>query len=185
MLRRCSTRSDKNIWLEVCKCASDRSVLVTGMELECARHPKYKKTIEVKDTELGFKTHFPDGGCHEPCIARLTCGHQCPLKCHDNSLHSTVKCRSPCARPCPKKHNSCKKLCFQRCSPCATMVWKKVPTCGHLNIMSCGIDEDTFTCENCNDYHDFTCGCYQCDQTVINILTSDSLSWYSSCASDD
>ena len=166
MLRRCSTRSDANIWAEVCKCASDRSMLVTGMELECARHPKYKKTIQVgdtaSDTELEFRAHFPDGGCHEPCIARLTCGHQCPLKCHDESLHLTVNCRSECARLCSAGHNSCKKKCFQQCSPCATIVTKIVPTCGHVNTMACWIDEKTFICEKESLWY-FNCGHYRVD----------------------
>ena len=85
--------------------------------IECARHPKYKKIIEVGDspdeTTKQFEMMFPEGGCTRKCESRLDCGHLCPLTCHPEERHDTVKCNAKCERTCPRGHKFCKKRCYK------------------------------------------------------------------------
>ena len=130
---RSNAQSQGNIWARIMKCAETRDTLVTGIVLSCARHPLYEYCIQPGETKI--QEYFPEGGCTKPCEIRLNCGHQCPLTCHLEERHESLKCQKICEKPCPDNgHRSCKLRCWQACRMCPVSVTKKVPKCGHLQV---------------------------------------------------
>lgn len=88
-----------------------------------------------------FALERPYGGCKRPCQSRLECGHKCGLSCHGglDKHHKLVKCRRPCGRfpeLCPHEHE-CKKLCFEDCGECESLVACELPVCHHEKTVSC------------------------------------------------
>lgn len=58
----------------------DRTItFLLGLSLSCRQHSTDKF---VADKPESFAAR-PEGGCNKPCDARLTCGHQCELMCHN------------------------------------------------------------------------------------------------------
>ena len=153
MLSKCPKRDGKkNIWSSIMECTADRGTLVDGVQLACARHPNYTREIEPCDTPdetaKMFSQHFPEGGCTKPCDDRLKCGHTCPLTCHQEDRHETVKCNKICERVCPdNNHKFCKKKCWKDCGPCPILIARLVPSCRHVQEMTCGEKAEDFICK--------------------------------------
>ena len=172
---------DENIWARIMACTRPRKTLVEGIELACARHPNYTKCIEPgdspADTAKMFAQYFPEGGCTKPCEDRLNCGHRCPLTCHVEERHETVKCNSPCVRVCPdSEHKFCNKKCWKDCGPCPVVVERIIPKCRHNQNMPCGTKVTEFVCQApCKQIaacgHRCSCACGEkCDPKKCEIL---------------
>ncbi|KAK7510212.1 uncharacterized protein IWZ02DRAFT_437339 [Phyllosticta citriasiana] len=73
-----------------------------GLPVKCEQHPD-KEMILKQKTDLA--EHCPDGGCEEPCGAKLRCGiHEYPQRCHQLSDHSKMECNKMMSDPCLQKH---------------------------------------------------------------------------------
>ena len=118
--------------------------------------------------EMTCGTKLKEFMCTAPCDDQLDCGHKCPLKCHLDERHSSVKCNEPCDRTCPFGHTFCRRKCGDDCAPCPEVVYRELPFCGHIQQMTCGTDISMLDCpEPCTDKLD--CGhkcpleCHQSD----------------------
>ncbi|KAH8689078.1 P-loop containing nucleoside triphosphate hydrolase protein [Talaromyces proteolyticus] len=82
-----------------------------GFPVKCERHPDRTLTIRQPGE---FLDECPDGGCLEPCTAKLSCKvHTCPQRCHRLDDHSKVKCLEINESRCPKKHTY-RWVCYKR-----------------------------------------------------------------------
>ncbi|KAG9009435.1 hypothetical protein FRB93_005371 [Tulasnella sp. JGI-2019a] len=125
--------SQSGMWKRIVQELTERDCLGPALPIACNRHPETVKTID-KPGQLPF--HAPDGGCHLPCDARLSCGHHCPFKCHsDDEHHRFTRCNKPCTRLCPRSH-PCDQRCSDPCGKCRTQVPYAL-ACGHLNYVEC------------------------------------------------
>ena len=112
----------------------------------------WKKTLcgHTKQMACGSDGTFT---CEDRCDTKLSCGHQCPLKCHASDgmtdyTHKTVHCTVPCERACAiNGHKHCKLECWQKCNPCPIVVNRTMPFCGHIQKMTCGTDVYKFVCQ--------------------------------------
>ncbi|KAF8599525.1 P-loop containing nucleoside triphosphate hydrolase protein, partial [Ceratobasidium sp. AG-I] len=121
------------MWASVLKELFDSDCLGKGLPISCHQHPDY---VEIVDQPGRLKIVSPDGGCLQPCLAALPCGHKCPYKCHsDDPQHITTKCTEPCLRLCPLSH-PCDRECWE-CSSvpgdCRFPVRKVPLPCGHTH----------------------------------------------------
>ncbi|CAF3489036.1 unnamed protein product [Adineta steineri] len=106
----------------------------TGLPIHCINHRDNQIICQHPNDFL----KRPLGGCGLQCETRLSCGHQCPLKCHSTS-HDTVVCH----KTCQKKYNDCDHQCGQKCHPtaeclpCSEMIKLKMPNCEHISDIPC------------------------------------------------
>lgn len=103
-----------------------------------------------------FALERPYGGCKRSCQSRLECGHKCGLLCHGglDKHHKLVKCKRPCGKfpeLCPHEHE-CKKLCFEDCGKCESMVACELPVCHHEKTVPCfkSLKPELLLFERCN-----------------------------------
>ncbi|KAK0501721.1 P-loop containing nucleoside triphosphate hydrolase protein [Armillaria luteobubalina] len=96
-------KKGKEIWTQLFDLLKGQKHIYDGLPVRCQRHPN--RTALLK-TELQFETLCPDGGCSEPCGAKLICGkHVCPSKCHQRDDHSKMACNEIIRAQCPKGHD--------------------------------------------------------------------------------
>ncbi|XP_034243136.1 NFX1-type zinc finger-containing protein 1-like [Thrips palmi] len=93
--------------------------------------------------------HLDKLPCKVPCNVRMGCGHTCGKNCHvlDDPEHEKVKCLKPCGQKkisCSMDH-PCKKMCYEKCEECVTMV-EKTLGCGHKYKMMCKDDAASKEC---------------------------------------
>jgi hypothetical protein len=69
-------------WKNIITSLSETNHIGKGLSLSCQQHSKNKF---LADTPESFSQR-PEGGCYETCDARLNCGHQCELMCHNYDL---------------------------------------------------------------------------------------------------
>ena len=116
--------------------------------------------IKIVKTGQEIRTQFPEGGCTEPCTARLQCGHTCQLSCHSyDPRHEKYRCNKRCGRVRPECDygHKCPKKCHEECGPCLVRVEKVIPGCGHRQMVECGKKPEDFFCmEKCQKMRD--CG---------------------------
>ncbi|SJL13799.1 related to ECM32-DNA dependent ATPase/DNA helicase B [Armillaria ostoyae] len=96
-------KKGKELWKSLFDLLKGQHHIYDGLPVKCERHPDRTALLS---TELQFETHCPDGGCSEPCGAKLRCGkHVCPLKCHQRDDHSKMACHVIIPARCPKGHD--------------------------------------------------------------------------------
>ncbi|KAI1339484.1 P-loop containing nucleoside triphosphate hydrolase protein [Xylariaceae sp. FL0016] len=106
-------------WVPFFRLLKERGHLYDGLPVKCERHPD--KTA-VLASPIDFDLFCPDGGCTEPCLARLNCGlHQCQRRCHRVSDHSKVACTHKMEKTCKRQHKIIVN-CATRDDPCARCV---------------------------------------------------------------
>ena len=115
----------------------------SALTLTCQNHPTNVIHASVSDD---FRK-APEGGCMEPCKARLDCGHTCQMVCHPNDpQHLEYKCRQKCGKSCDVGHK-CNRMCYQDCGPCTVRVAKLMPNCLHVQQVPCHMDQGHFPCK--------------------------------------
>ena len=135
------------IWKRIAKDMKDHNAIGEALELVCTKHPDRKIHARVADD---FKS-APEGGCTLPCKFRLPCGHSCTRVCHpEDSDHALYKCQKDCSTEvCSEHQTKCSKKCHfgEVCLLCPVEVEKKIPKCGHQQLVPCGISVETFKCQ--------------------------------------
>ena len=135
------------LWRSIAQDMKDHNAIGEALELVCSKHPDRKIHARVADD---FKS-APEGGCTLPCEFRLPCGHSCTRVCHpDDSDHALYKCQKDCSTEvCSEHQTKCSKKCHfgEVCLLCPVEVEKKIPKCGHQQLVPCGIPVETFKCQ--------------------------------------
>ena len=120
------------MWATVIKNLQAAGNFGTGLELQCARHPKTPLVVSQPDHFLRFS---PESGCALPCEKRLSCGHFCRGRCHSDLLHDAVKCQEDCPRSKKGCDHSCPLRCGDICEDRCKKILKKIHLtlpCGHV-----------------------------------------------------
>ena len=121
------------MWPQVLEVLQSKAQFGVGLPLKCKNHPN---TITEITSPEQFDQFVGDGGCSLRCAFRLSCGHQCPRRCHpDDVLHVASYCPMPCSRlrsaeDCPYQH-PCPLLCGDSCGPCKVPITSVLLPCGH------------------------------------------------------
>lgn len=90
-----------------------------GLPAVCQQH---SFRLPMLDSAAAFLQHAPDGGCNEPCMAKLPCGHTCKLRCHSYDRdHLRVFCDEPVYDLCSEGHLTT-RLCSSSKSVCSTCI---------------------------------------------------------------
>jgi hypothetical protein len=90
-----------------------------GLPAVCQQH---SFRLPMLDSAAAFLQHAPDGGCNEPCMAKLPCGHTCKLRCHSYDRdHKRVMCEEPVYDLCSEGHLTI-RLCSSSKSVCSTCI---------------------------------------------------------------
>lgn len=135
------------LWKRIAQDMKDHNAIGEALELVCTKHPDRKIHARVADD---FKS-APEGGCTLPCKFRLPCGHSCTRVCHpEDSDHTLYKCQKDCSTEvCSEHQTKCSKKCHlgEVCLLCPVEVEKKIPKCGHQQLVPCGISVETFKCQ--------------------------------------
>ena len=94
-----------------------------------------------------------------------TCGHKQEMNCSIDP--KWFLCKAPCVGKCSLGH-PCSNICSECtiCPPCKFIVVKKIPTCGHIQGMSCSMDPSFFSCKapcskTCKEGHFCNSLCYK------------------------
>lgn len=139
-----------DLWRKIIKVLESNQAYGEALPIYCQNHPDTKALIVTGDD---FK-QAPEGGCLQPCGARLPCGHCCPSICHiADAEHENTKCHKPCENsPCELGH-SCNKLCHfgETCGQCQIKVPKKKVECGHMVQVKCSENPSSVSCKNLCD----------------------------------
>ncbi|PBK69035.1 P-loop containing nucleoside triphosphate hydrolase protein [Armillaria solidipes] len=114
-----NAKKGKELWKSLFDLLKGQQHIYDGLPVKCEQHPNRTALLS---TELQFDTLCPDGGCSEPCGAKLSCGlHVCPSKCHQLYDHSKMACHEIIPLRCtPKGHEQSYK-----CSESPPLVCKK------------------------------------------------------------
>ncbi|KAF5345153.1 hypothetical protein D9758_009721 [Tetrapyrgos nigripes] len=111
-------RKGKELWEKLVELLKAGGHIYDGFPVKCEQHPD---RVGVLSKAIQFESECPDGGCSEPCGAKLSCGlHACPSKCHQLYDHSKMKCTAVIPLQCSKGHNR-----TRRCNETDTGVCKK------------------------------------------------------------
>ncbi|KAK8151607.1 P-loop containing nucleoside triphosphate hydrolase protein [Phyllosticta citribraziliensis] len=97
-----SSKQGKETWAPLLDFMSKKGHVYEGLPVKCEQHPDKKMVLKNKKD---FAKLCPDGGCEQPCGAKLSCGvHECPQRCHQISDHSKMDCEKMMSDTCPQKH---------------------------------------------------------------------------------
>ena len=118
--------------------------------------------------------------CYEQCkcTVKITrtmsaCGHSQEMQCYENPMR--VKCKNPCNKKCPNDH-PCPQLCHEWCRPCAVIMQKEMPKCGHIRPVKCHRYSSFYSCDadcdkKCDNGHRCLRKCYEfCGRCEVKIL---------------
>ncbi|EGO03446.1 hypothetical protein SERLA73DRAFT_165136 [Serpula lacrymans var. lacrymans S7.3] len=116
-----NSRTGGKLWKDFFDLLKRGGHLYNGFPVQCDRHPTRIATLSQA---FEFDEKCPDGGCNEPCGAKLNCNlHLCPSKCHQLYDHSKMPCEFIMYGKCtgPKSHDLSWQ-CYQNqplvCSKC-------------------------------------------------------------------
>ncbi|PWY90378.1 P-loop containing nucleoside triphosphate hydrolase protein [Aspergillus sclerotioniger CBS 115572] len=107
-----ATSANVAMWQQVVDILKSNGNFGTHLELQCPRHPEFAIAVSEADH---FMQYSPEGGCNQPCVDRLQCGHACKQKFHATLLHDAVHCQEPCSRPLKGCDHGCPRLCGAKC----------------------------------------------------------------------
>ena len=137
-----------NLWKEITIDLKKKRLLGDALPLICQNHPDDEgiRAATAKDFD-----NAPEGGCRKKCEFRLPCGHVCNMFCHvTDQEHKDYDCRKRCQRVVCDNNHICKRLCYQACGECEMLVEKRIPKCGHRQMVPCHLNPEKFVCnEEC------------------------------------
>ncbi|KAJ8042125.1 NFX1-type zinc finger-containing protein 1 [Holothuria leucospilota] len=123
-----------NLWKVIVKDLQKRESIGRNLKLLCRNH----QNIYTEVSHADDFAKVSDGGCSEPCNARLNCGHTCQKKCHpEDKEHRDIRCMKPCVKKCKAQIHKCRKYCYQKCKEPCTENTKKVLPCSHEQLAEC------------------------------------------------
>ncbi|KAI8881091.1 hypothetical protein K501DRAFT_253835 [Backusella circina FSU 941] len=125
-------------WRDFAEYMKKRELYGSALQITCYTH--------AESAMMSYWTDFmqmKNGGCSQPCLSLMPCGHLCPEVCHFLS-HDHVTCSEPCIRmrppncthTCPNKCSECTKA--GSCPPCNNKN-TIILTCGHKYIDTCSL----------------------------------------------
>nr|KAJ3420409.1 hypothetical protein HK105_005699 [Polyrhizophydium stewartii] len=136
-------RSKSKMWSQVLDIFLEKDSIGPHLPIFCRKHPQ---NTCVVSSPRGFEQFAPNGGCTQPCQAKLhDCGHICPLRCHpNNEEHRGIYCHEPCMRLHSPCNHPCPKRCGDICGDCQVKVdGVPHPRCGHtLPPIHCHVAND-------------------------------------------
>lgn len=107
-------------WGVVLQQLQDAGRIYSGLPAVCQQHSSFR--LPMLDSAAAFLEHAPDGGCNQPCMAVLPCGHTCKLRCHSyDREHARVRCEEPVYDLCSEGHLTT-RLCSDTKTTCSTCV---------------------------------------------------------------
>ncbi|KAI5116801.1 hypothetical protein M0805_007013 [Coniferiporia weirii] len=122
--------SESPMWSSVISELSAQNGIGTRIPIKCNRHPDDVRYVS-QPGELSLIS--PDGGCQLSCNEGLSCGHNCPYKCHsDDENHRGVFCTQACSKLCSRGH-PCLRECGYNCGVCVHPVRNVELPCGHVH----------------------------------------------------
>lgn len=133
------------LWSNIFLTLREKDQVGKALTLCCQNHPdRHVRASCAED----FK-QAPEGGCTQPCIFRLECGHVCTRVCHPyDPEHKEFKCMKPCQKILCDLGHRCPRLCYKECpDKCPTKIEKIIPQCKHSQMVPCHQDPATFTCQ--------------------------------------
>ncbi|CAF5003686.1 unnamed protein product, partial [Rotaria sp. Silwood1] len=106
----------------------------SGLPINCPNHLD-NQLICIDPNDFNKR---PLGGCGLKCEIRLSCGHQCPLTCH-NTSHNLLICQKSCLKKYDDCEHQCQKKCHSTtiCLPCSEIIQLKMPNCEHTSDIVC------------------------------------------------
>lgn len=117
-LRSARAPAAKRQWTTVLDRLESSGALRSGLPARCQMHG-HVHTPEL-DSPEAFARQSPDGGCAQPCNAKLRCGHRCVLSCHAfDQGHEAMLCRETVHEFCSVGHLK-QRECCERASKCQT-----------------------------------------------------------------
>ncbi|KAK2142651.1 hypothetical protein LSH36_929g00077, partial [Paralvinella palmiformis] len=132
-----------SLWSKVIQSLRADGCIGPTLTLCCVNH---KDQIILAKTAQDFD-RAPEGGCMQPCQARLKCGHACTRVCHAyDTEHLEYKCQKKCEKKCTHFH-PCHKKCFEPCGDCEQIVKRRLSRCGHIQNIPCNKDNDEYRCQ--------------------------------------
>ncbi|KAJ7593996.1 hypothetical protein C8J56DRAFT_925724 [Mycena floridula] len=136
------------MWREIVQDLEEQQCVGSGFPVSCHQHPETVQSISKPGVLARFA---PDGGCLQPCNARLSCGHVCSSKCHpDDPQHRAVTCFQNCTKLCARDIHPCGKACSVDCGKCLFKISGVRLPCGHTSTVSC-FQLDDLSAVRCNE----------------------------------
>lgn len=136
------------VWRKIVKDLERNELIGEWLPLVCPRHND--NVTKVKCSE-DFKEKVEFGGCQEPCLTRLPCGHVCTKNCHsDDRNHQQFKCLKECTKVikgCLYNH-PCPETCYKTCPEKCTVLVKKTLRCHHVQEVKCWQDKNCVKCKS-------------------------------------
>ncbi|KAM8916847.1 NFX1-type zinc finger-containing protein 1 isoform 1-T2 [Spinachia spinachia] len=139
----CAMLGQVKLWANIFQTLREKDQIGNALTLCCQNHPDRRvKASRAEDFKLA-----PEGGCMEPCMFRLDCGHVCTRMCHPNDPeHKEYRCLKKCQRDLCDLGHKCPLRCSAKCPECPVPVEKVVPRCEHAQMVPCHQDPETFSC---------------------------------------
>lgn len=119
------------MWNKVLSLLEENESIGTSFNLCCPRH---MDTNLQASTPENFAVVSPGGGCRLTCHEPLPdCGHACQATCHNEAMHQSFSCSTPCERVHNFCGHPCQKTCGEKCGDCTVKINGVKLSCGHLN----------------------------------------------------
>lgn len=173
------------LWQKLTADLKAENAIGPALELTCQNHTDQKTMVF---TEREFDA-VAEGGCSQPCLGRLLCGHVCAKICHieDRNHHGTY---DKCIQQCDQFNESCEQAVKHKCSrtchraqsgrdcgDCMVKVEKIRPGCEHIVNVACSCDPAVVFCDSqcrktrscghaCKNKCSEDCETRRCDETV-------------------
>lgn len=108
-LRNAWKPSERRHWVVKLDLLEQQGSILTGLPAVCQMHGFVHTPL--LDCPAAFRKRSPNGGCTKPCGHKMTCGHQCPMKCHAfDREHTAVSCKVMVIKSCEAGHKN-KQAC--------------------------------------------------------------------------
>ena len=97
-----TSKSGRSLWSNIGAILEQNNQRLDYFPAKCQRH----NSLSMIKTSADFLSHCPDGGCDLRCRTILSCGHQCPKKCHgnENDMHRSIMCNAKVEDICSNGH---------------------------------------------------------------------------------
>ncbi|XP_069390104.1 NFX1-type zinc finger-containing protein 1 isoform X2 [Paralichthys olivaceus] len=140
-----ATLETVKLWSNIFHTLEENNQIGKALTLCCQNHPdRQVEAACAKDFEQA-----PEGGCTQPCLFRLDCGHVCASVCHPyDPEHKMYKCNKNCEKILCDQGHKCPLVCHKECpEECPVRVKKIIPQCQHSQMVPCHQDPETFECK--------------------------------------
>ncbi|KAK4579813.1 hypothetical protein LTR86_000014 [Recurvomyces mirabilis] len=123
-------RSSSPMWQKVTDKFQEAGAIGNSLDLDCPRHPDMMISVSEPDD---FASAAPEAGCSKSCSLPMVCGHQCPKKCHSDTLHKVTVCTEPSDHILSCGHKAgtvCSEKLPTKCTKLISGIQVELP-CGH------------------------------------------------------